>query len=148
MSSNTRSFRRTLDTRNESYDNRTSTSLLNSSSSLAYGRSYVDMIQREDKLLVSVEIPGVFKEDISLETSGRSLVVKARYREKRNNQSDDIVYLTERRREDIHRFIYMPISANLDKVEFARYKDGVLHIQIPLISYRYNDHRNIPVRGD
>ena len=146
MASNTRSFRRILNSRDESYDNRTSTCLLNSSQSLACGRSNVDMIQRENKLLVSIEIPGVFKEDISLETSGRSLVVKAQYREKRNNRSDDIVYLTERRREDIHRYIYMPISADLDKVEFARYNDGVLHIQIPLISYLHRDARNIPVR--
>ena len=145
MASNTRSFRRTLNSRDESYDNRTSTCLLNTPS-LIHGRANVDMIQREGKFLVSIELPGVFKEDISLETCGRSLVVKAQYREKRNNRSDDIVYLTERRRENIHRYIYMPISADLDKVEFARYNDGVLHIQIPLISYLHRDARNIPVR--
>ena len=107
----------------------------------------VDLIQRDKKFLVSVELPGIRREDISLEISGRSLIIKATYREKKPRESDS-VYLEERKRSDIYRYIYMPHNADLNKLENARYKDGVLHIQIPEINMGIRNTRIIPVRSD
>ena len=85
------------------------------------------MVQRDGKIIITVEIPGVRREDITLEVSGRSLVIKARYRDKGPREGDN-VFLEERKRRDICRFIYMPTTADLTRLEMARYKDGVLHI--------------------
>ena len=106
----------------------------------------IDMTHRGDKFLVSVELPGVRQEDISLETSGRHLVVKAKYRDGGSRPGDQ-VYLAERKRKDLCRYIYMPFTADLAKLEMARYKDGVLHVQVPEISLGRHC-RSIPVRSD
>lgn len=147
------SMRRISDTLHPAYDsprNSSSISILNSMRSCTdtvNTRPPVDMIQRDRKFLVSVELPGIRQEDISLETSGRSLIVKGKYREKKP-RSGDAVFLEERKRTDVYRFIYMPMNADLEKLETARYKDGVLHIQVPEISLSSRDSRTIQVRGD
>lgn len=106
----------------------------------------VDMIVRGDKIIITVEIPGARKEDISLEVFGRSLIVKAKYRE-RGSQEGDKVLMEERRRQNVCRYIYMPMTADLTRLEMARYKDGVLHIQVPETTPDVLTSRTIPVRG-
>ena len=109
-------------------------------------RPPVNMIQRDGKFLISVELPGVRQEDISLETSGRSLHIKAKYREQKKRPGDSMI-IEERKRTDVYRFIYMPHTADLEKLDTARYKDGVLHVQIPEMS-RGCICRTIPVKSD
>lgn len=106
----------------------------------------VDMIVRGNKIIITVEIPGARKEDISLEVFGRSLIVKAKYRE-RGSQEGDKVLMEERRRQNVCRYIYMPMTADLTRLEMARYKDGVLHIQVPETIPDVLTSRIIPVRG-
>ena len=106
----------------------------------------VDMVVRDGKVIISVEIPGVRKEDISLEVFGRSLIVNAKYREKESRATDD-VFLEERQRRDVCRYIFLPFTADPAKLDMARYKDGVLHIQVPEAAQTTIGSRAIPVRG-
>jgi len=115
-------------------------------SSPVFMKPPVDMVVRGGKVIITVEIPGARKEDISLEALGRSLIVKAKYRE-RGSQEGDNVYLEERRRQDVCRYIHMPLTADLTRLEMARYKDGVLHIQVPDTRLDVLTSRTIPVRG-
>lgn len=130
--------------------NNTTTAILNrldsSSTTSMFTRPKVDMILRDGKYLVSVETPGVRQEDITLEACGRSLVVKAKYRDY-GAELNDSIFLDERVRNDICRYIYMPFNADLTKVEMARYKDGVLHVQVPELFYSRTDNRSIPIRS-
>ena len=106
----------------------------------------VDMVVRDGKVIISVEIPGVRKEDISLEVFGRSLIVNAKYRDKGSRATDN-VFLEERQRRDICRYIFLPFTADPEKLDMARYKDGVLHIQVPEATQTTIGSRAIPVRG-
>ena len=106
----------------------------------------VDMVVRDGKVVISVEIPGVRKEDISLEVRGRSLIVNAKYREKGSRVGDN-VFLEERRRCDVCRYIFLPLTADTTRLEMARYKDGVLHIHVPEMTQSTLTSRAIPVRG-
>lgn len=106
----------------------------------------VDMVVRDGKVIISVEIPGVRKEDISLEVFGRSLIVNAKYREKGSRVGDN-VFLEERRRCDVCRYIFLPFTADITRLEMARYKDGVLHIHVPEMIQSTLMSRAIPVRG-
>lgn len=123
-------------------------SILNSidMSSRVFARPPVDMVQRDGKNIIMVEIPGVRKEDISLEVFGRSLIINAKYQE-RESQEGDNVLIEERRRQNVCRYIYMPMTADLTRLEMARYKDGVLHIQVPDTRLDVLTSRTIPVRG-
>jgi len=109
-------------------------------------RPPVDMVIRDGKVVITVEIPGVRKEDISLEVCGRSLIVNAKYREKGSRPGDE-VYLEERQRRDICRYIFLPLRADPTRLEMARYKDGVLHIHVPEMIPGSLTNRAIPVRG-
>ena len=106
----------------------------------------VDMVVRDGKVIISVEIPGVRKEDISLEVFGRSLIINAKYREKGSRATDN-VFLEERQRRDVCRYIFLPFTADPAKLDMARYKDGVLHIQVPEATQTTIGSRAIPVRG-
>lgn len=106
----------------------------------------VDMVVRDGKVVITVEIPGVRKEDISLEVFGRSLIVNAKYREK-GSRAGDNVFLEERRRHDVCRYIFLPLTADPARLEMARYKDGVLHIHVPEMAQSTLTSRAIPVRG-
>ena len=109
-------------------------------------RPPVDMVVRDGKVIISVEIPGVRKEDISLEVLGRSLIINAKYREKGPRATDN-VFLEERQRRDVCRYIFLPFTADPAKLDMARYKDGVLHIQVPEATQTTIGSRTIPVRG-
>ena len=106
----------------------------------------VDMVMRDGKVIITVEIPGARKEDISLEVLGRSLIVKAKYREKGSHEEGKIL-MRERQRQNVCRYIYMPLTADLARLEMARYKDGVLHIHVPETTPDILTGRTIPVRG-
>lgn len=106
----------------------------------------VDMVVRDGKVIITVEIPGARKEDISLEVLGRSLIVKAKYREKGSHEEGKIL-MRERQRQNVCRYIYMPLTADLTRLEMARYKDGVLHIHVPETTPDILTGRTIPVRG-
>ena len=110
----------------------------------------IDMIQRDKKFLISVELPGLRQEDISLEVSGRSLIVKGIYRDMGPRNTDNVI-IHERKRHNVCRYIYMPILADINKLEKARFKDGVLHIQIPQVpetTMGLWPSRKILIKGD
>ena len=73
-----------------------------------------DIIEKENEMTVTVEMPGVEKEDIDLQVTENSVIIKA--------DSEDRRYFKE---------IELPRKANPDKVE-ATYKNGVLDVRIPL----------------
>lgn len=94
----------------------------------------VNLTHRNNKYHISLEIPGIKQHNIDLEISGRYLVIKAKHNFDTFYATKDNPILSERNVKDINRFIYMPVHADLDRVEPALYKDGVLYITIPEIN--------------
>jgi HSP20 family protein len=89
----------------------------------------MDMIDEKDKIMVSMDMPGMKKDDIEISLQNDMLMVKGEKKEEREINEKDMVR-SERFYGTFQRAI--PLSASVDesKVE-ANYKDGVLEIIMP-----------------
>ena len=78
----------------------------------------LDFEEKEDRFLISIDMPGISKKDIRIEFNKDSLVVKAERKENVKNYS-------EKRYGSFQRTIKIPHGVSGDKIN-ARFKDGVL----------------------
>ena len=98
----------------------------------------VDIHLEEGGIRIVIDMPGFAKEDIELNLCGDLLSVRA---QREPAGLDTIV--TSQRPGRIDKKIRLPIQGRPDeeRIESARYADGVLTVVIPVAS----DGRNIPV---
>ena len=91
----------------------------------------VDMHLTEDSLKVIIDIPGFKKEDIKLTLCEDILSIKA-HKEIDKKQSESLI--TNQRPNIIDKKITLPIDPNDndDKIESAKYEDGILTLVIPI----------------
>ena len=99
----------------------------------------VDMQLDNGNLVVTVDIPGFKKDDIKLSIHGNVLSINA---EKKENENLDEI-ICQQRPNLIDKKIRLPlkIKAGEEKVDSAKYSDGVLIIKIPVES----SGKNIPI---
>ena len=90
----------------------------------------VDMQLENGNLVVTVDIPGFKKDDIKLSIHGNVLSINA---EKNDNGNIDEI-ICKQRPNLIDKKIRLPlkIKAGEEKVDSAKYADGVLTIKIPV----------------
>ena len=90
----------------------------------------VDMQLENGNLIVTVDIPGFKKDDIKLSIHGNVLSINA---EKNDNGNIDEI-ICKQRPNLIDKKIRLPlkIKAGEEKVDSAKYADGVLTIKIPV----------------
>ena len=90
----------------------------------------VDMQIENGNLVVTVDIPGFKKDDIKLSIHGNVLSINA---EKNDNGNIDEI-ICKQRPNLIDKKIRLPlkIKAGEEKVDSAKYADGVLTIKIPV----------------
>jgi len=99
----------------------------------------VDMQLENGNLIVTVDIPGFKKDDIKLSIHGNVLSI---YAEKKDNGNVDEI-ICKQRPNLIDKKIRLPlkIKAGEEKVDSAKYSDGVLTIKIPVET----SGKNIPI---
>eukprot|EP00474_Spongospora_subterranea_P008030 CRZ08488.1 hypothetical protein [Spongospora subterranea] len=80
---------------------------------------------------VSVEVPGIPKEEIKLSVDGGVLTVSAEHKEQRSGENkEEHIHFSERSYGYSSRSIRLPRNASTEKIG-AEYKNGVLTIEIP-----------------
>ena len=91
----------------------------------------VDMHLENNNLVITVDIPGFNKDDIKLTIHGNILSIKAEKKINANNKNEIIC---NQRPNIIDKKIRLPIKINEgeEKVNSAKYTDGVLTIKIPI----------------
>jgi len=99
----------------------------------------VDMQLENGNLVVTVDIPGFKKDDIKLSIHGNVLSINA---EKKDNGNVDEI-ICKQRPNFIDKKIRLPlkIKTGEEKVDSAKYADGVLTIKIPVET----SGKNIPI---
>jgi HSP20 family protein len=95
----------------------------------AVGMPRVDVFERNGKLVVKAELPGVKKEDIDLAIEGGDLVLRAEQREEREVKGENW-YRMERSYGQLYRRLPLPEGAQADGIR-AALTDGVLEVTIP-----------------
>jgi len=104
----------------------------------------VDIVQKDNQLVVKAELPGIKKQDIDLSVEDGDLIIQAtRHNEQESNQSD--VYRMERQYGTFYREIPLPEGVQADKIQ-ASLNDGVLEVDIPMPSQQQQQGQKIQVK--
>jgi HSP20 family protein len=87
-----------------------------------------DVYEQDGKLVVKAELPGMKKEDISVELGQGDLVITAE-RQAEREVKDDACHREERVSGRFYRRIPLNFEVKPDQIQ-ARYADGVLEVQV------------------
>ena len=98
---------------------------------LATVEPFVDVIDKGDKVVVAVDIPGVEKEALSVNISGDRLEVSAERKKEAEEEKEGYVR-RERTYTSYYRAIPLPAEVDADKAD-ATFENGVLEITMPKV---------------
>ncbi len=87
----------------------------------------VELEERKDHFLISVDLPGVSKEDIQVHADNGKLVISAQRKEKASDS--ETRFFSERRYGKFERSFDLGDTVNTDKID-AAYRDGVLQVTL------------------
>jgi HSP20 family protein len=91
----------------------------------------VDVVDRDEDVLVRAELPGVEKKDLEISTSDTSVTIKATTRHEEKEEKGDY-YRCEITRGSFARTVSLPAQVQSDKAK-ANLKDGVLELTLPKV---------------
>ena len=89
----------------------------------------VDIYDRDEKIVINAELPGLEKKDISIDVKDRVLTLKGE-RAYDNETEGDKYYRRERAFGKFERSFTLPDGLDAEKIK-ADYKDGLLSVEIP-----------------
>ena len=105
----------------------------------------IEMTESEDgKLCISADLPGVKKEDLSVQVAEDAVTIEGERRQERTREERG-VYQSERSYGSFYRSIPLPEGV-VPESATAEFKDGVLKIEIPAPERRSRTHR-LEIRG-
>ena len=89
----------------------------------------IDLHEENDNLIVTVDIPGFEKSDIKVAMNGNVLSINAEKKDDKNGRT-----IMKQRPRVIDKKMRLPITVKEgeEKVNSAKYTDGVLTIEIPI----------------
>lgn len=88
-----------------------------------------DVEETESHYVVSLDVPGMSKEDLNVEVSGENLVISGSRKEERVTKRTE-PQISERYQGKFYRSMSFPGLSEQSKIE-AVYKDGVLRVALP-----------------
>lgn len=117
----------------------------NSQSSQMTWMPAIDVQQRDGRLVVSAELPGMQPGDVNIEVTDDALVIQGERRDDRDQDRGGF-HVTERRYGRFYRAVPLPEGAKTDAVS-ARFNNGILEIDIPVDQQRQSSRRQIPIQS-
>lgn len=91
----------------------------------------VDVIDRDDAVVVRAEVPGVDKKDLDVSMTERSVTIKGESSHESKEEKGDY-YRSEISRGSFLRTVALPSDVDTDKAR-AQFKDGVLELTLPKV---------------
>lgn len=89
----------------------------------------VDVYEEKDDVVIKAEIPGLSKEDITVQVTGSTLTIKGEKKREEQIKEDDY-YCCERSFGAFTRAVELPSDVKADQVK-ASFKNGVLEVRMP-----------------
>lgn len=103
----------------------------------------VEVSERDGKMLVHAELPGLSKDDVKIEVTGDVLIIQGE--RKREHQEEEKGFRrSERSYGSFCRYIPLPQGAHTDEAQ-AKFENGVLEVSIP-VPAQQRSRREIPVQ--
>jgi HSP20 family protein len=91
----------------------------------------VDLIEKDDKLILKADMPGITKEDVNVEVKGDRIELSAEVKKEEEEKKEGYIR-QERSYRRYYRSIPLPAKIDSEKVE-AAFEDGVLKIEMPKV---------------
>jgi len=89
----------------------------------------VDIYETDDALVLTAELPGVSKEDVSIEIHDNTLILRGE-RKHEAEVKDEHYHRRERAYGTFQRSFALPTMVDHEKVQ-ATYRDGILELRLP-----------------
>jgi HSP20 family protein len=93
------------------------------------GSVAVDVAERDDEFVVTADLPGFEREDVSVELTDEALRIEAEHTEERGQEEERFVR-RERSRQSLSRSVPLPGPADAEGAE-ATFTNGVLSVSLP-----------------
>jgi HSP20 family protein len=90
----------------------------------------IDVFERDHRLVTRVDLPGMRKEDVSVEVTDGHLALSGE-RKRETEEKKDNFYRSEREYGSFYRAVPLPDGVKLEDVK-ATFADGVLEVSVPL----------------
>ena len=103
----------------------------------------VDVFEKDGCIVTRVDLPGVKKDDVTVEVTDGHLALSGERRHEREEEKGN-VYRTEREYGSFYRAIPLPDGAKTDDVK-ATFSNGVLEVKVPLPSAPESKTRKIQI---
>ena len=104
----------------------------------------VDVFEREGRLITKVDLPGVKKEDVSVEVTDGHLALSGE-RKHETEETKDNVYRSEREYGGFYRTVPLPQGVKLEDVK-ATFADGVLEVSVPIPNQPASQVRKVDIQ--
>jgi HSP20 family protein len=105
----------------------------------------LDVVDDDKEFRVTVELPGMTDKDVAITVADRLLTIRGEKKEEKEKK-DREVFRRERAYGSFRRTIELPGDVDTDKIE-AKFKDGVLTIDLPKTKEAQERVRQIPVKA-
>jgi HSP20 family protein len=89
----------------------------------------VDVIERDDEIIVKAEVPGVDKKDLDISVTDNSVSIKGSTRHEAKEEKGDY-YRCEISSGSFSRMVRLPADVDAEKAR-SKFKDGVLELTLP-----------------
>jgi HSP20 family protein len=90
----------------------------------------IDVFERENRLVTRVDLPGMKKEEVSVEVTDGHLTLSGE-RKRDTEEKKDNFYRSEREYGSFYRAVPLPQGVKLEDVK-ATFADGILEVSVPL----------------
>jgi HSP20 family protein len=104
----------------------------------------IDMFEEGDNLVIKAEIPGMKKEEISIDFLGDVVTISGEKKSEEKTERKDY-YRVERSFGSFSRKLHLPVEIQVDKAK-ATFKEGVLEIRMPKSEVEKQKVRKINVQ--
>jgi HSP20 family protein len=91
----------------------------------------LEMVERENELVVSAQVPGFEPEQIDISVQGDLLTLKGEVKEEKEDKNDNY-HLREYRSQSFHRTVRLPANVDSNSAT-AECKNGLLTLHLPKV---------------
>ena len=91
----------------------------------------VDVLDREDEIIVKAEVPGVDKKDLDVSVTENSVSIKGSTSHEEKEEKDDY-YRCEISSGSFSRTVRLPADVDAAKAR-SKFKDGILELALPKV---------------
>ena len=106
----------------------------------------IEVLEREGKFVVRVDLPGLQKEDVKIEVTHDELTIEGERKTETEEKKEQGFYRTERTYGSFYRRIGIPEHVKAEDA-VAAFKNGVLEIEMPAIPVPEVKKRTVEIKG-